>query len=270
VIGGDSSAVRNTGALAFDISTGAWRELAAPPNLSQQALAADWDGKRVVAVDYGGEAAAYDPDSDSWSVLPSVPARFSEWSPLLQSTAGRSVAFMAQAIAVLGTDGMWVPMPYGDVEIGYGAVVSAGRTVFVLGIDGEQHLRLVGIDLDRLVAQPSRLQVGIASAGVPDGFTLTASGFEAMGISGTVRVRIDNASGRECDLSSTYNRGVETADRERVSIPMRDGVAEWYRTSDGTHWETMATTTDTVVVECSDSTLAEQAVRSVDFPIAIP
>jgi hypothetical protein len=274
VIGGDSSFAPNTGALAYEPSVGAWRSLPTPPDLSQQAIAADWDGTRVVAVDYEMHAAAYDPDGNNWSALANVPARFSEWLPSLRSVGGKSIGTTAQAITVLGSNGVWTPVPYGEVPLG-GTIeaprvdgsTTGPRVVFDLGIDREQQrMTLAAIDLDRLATNPPRLQVGTASIAMPDGYALTESSYAQTGVKQTVDIRIGDWGSRSCEVSSTYGGGVQSEGKERVPVPMNTGVTDWYRRADGTHWETAATTTDLVVVQCSDAAYAEQLVRSVNLP----
>jgi hypothetical protein len=268
VVGGDSSLIPNTEAFALNAASRAWRTLPPPPNISQQALAAVWDGTRVVVVDYAMHTAALDSQSDSWSEVPSVPARFSEWSPFLQPAGGKSIAFMADTIAVLDTDDAWTPLPYGIAPLG--AVLNVVDTrpfreptatpppiVFVIGLGHDNRMTATAIDVNRVTADPPRLQVGAASIAVPLGFTLTASQ--------SVDIRLDSAAGTVCNVASTYVRPVDTEGKEVVTVQMGDRATDWYRTSDGTHWETAATTSDTVIVECSDPETSEQLVRSADL-----
>ena len=79
MIGGPGDAFRSAVAYAYDPAADAWRRLADPPaKLHAEALAADWDGKRVVVVNYDMQAHSYDPATNTWTTLKSVPARFSE------------------------------------------------------------------------------------------------------------------------------------------------------------------------------------------------
>ena len=266
VIGGDSSLLPNTDAFALDVRGRSWHKLPSPPGLSQQAIAAGWDGERVVAVSYDMHAAAYDPRSGRWSALPSVPARFYEWVPSSVSVNGQSIVFMAQAVVVLDRAGTWKPLPYGDLPSYATAVVGAGGNVFVLGLNRDNRLTLAAIDLNRLTTQPARLQVGVASAAVPKGFTIAESSFDSNhrgAFTETVRVRIANPTGDTCTLTSTYGRQPDAAGKTPVSVATSGTLIDWYRTPDAEQWETAATTSDTVAVKCSNPALADQVVHSV-------
>jgi hypothetical protein len=277
VIGGDSALVPNTRAVAYDIKTRTWTELGTPPGLSQQAVVADWDGERVVAVSYDMDAATYEPDTGRWTALPSVPARFYEWYPFLRSAAGESVAFMAATIAVLDRNGIWVPVPYGDVPRGLIAVVDTrsdrhararSSTVFALGFDDDRRLVLAGVDLNRLVEHPAVVQVGVASVTIPEGYTLAATSYEGSAASVSTLVRLDHSTGDRCVVSSTYGRVPDAQGKQVVSIPMRASSANWYRTTGGTEWETAVTTTDVVSIKCARPDLAEELVRSTAFDVS--
>ena len=113
VVGGPSTAFASAVALAVDPSEGMWRRLATPPDrLHAEALSADWDGERVVVVNYDMQAVAYDPRTDQWEQLPDTPARFFENAPTFASPGdGTGVAFHALAAVVRTAGGAWVPLP---------------------------------------------------------------------------------------------------------------------------------------------------------------
>jgi len=68
VLAGDEG---TPGAVMFDSTADAWTVLATPP--IGPVVAAVWTGELVVAAAYGGSTAAYDPGTDCWMSLPSVP-----------------------------------------------------------------------------------------------------------------------------------------------------------------------------------------------------
>jgi hypothetical protein len=65
---------------AYDPLTDSWRRLP-DSHLLPQATTAAWDGKELIAWDYGLEAQAYEPAADTWRDLPSVPLDASECYP---------------------------------------------------------------------------------------------------------------------------------------------------------------------------------------------
>ena len=56
-------------------------------------------------------AAAYDPDAGRWRELPAVPARFSEWYPIVASAGDQTAVLMSETLAILGTGDVWTPVP---------------------------------------------------------------------------------------------------------------------------------------------------------------
>jgi Kelch motif protein len=270
VIGGNSALARNTEALAFDTSTSTWQQLPTPPKLNQQAIAADWDGTRVIAVDYGMHAVAYDPSSNEWSVLPNVPARFSEGTPRLDAGDGVTTAFMVSAIAVLDHRGVWVPVPYGPTPEVSEAVSIETRAsaqehaIFAVGLH-QQQLIVVALDPGRLARPPAQLQVGLAATTIPDGFEVTASSYDDRGLSQTVRIAISNGHGKTCDLASTYGVQPDSAAGDLVPITVGDTTTQWYRNTDGTRWQAATSTSDTIEITCNNAALAEQIARSTNL-----
>jgi hypothetical protein len=119
VIGGPGSAFVDARAFRYDLAADAWTQTASPPaGLHAEALASDWDGRRVVVANYDMRAATYDPATDRWSELPDIPARFYEGGPTLISTNRASIVFMVQAVVTLTPDDTWIPLPYGSIPRG--------------------------------------------------------------------------------------------------------------------------------------------------------
>jgi len=64
----------------YDPVTGDWRRLPESP-LSGQAIALAWDGAEVVAWDYELESAAFNPATEGWTALASVPLEHRDCLP---------------------------------------------------------------------------------------------------------------------------------------------------------------------------------------------
>lgn len=274
VIGGPGSAFTSATAIGYDLESDEWRQLASPPGeLHAEALSADWDGERVVVVNYDMTAAIYDPTADSWEELPAVPARFYEWYPTLRSSGGRSVAFMATAIVVLGGDGQWVPLPYGDIPFGAVAttrpgfgVESGDGTMFIWSLNSDSAANtLTAVDINRLVQASRRLQVGIGSIELGVGASLADADYTTSGIEEEVRAVIQQGDGSRCTVSSGYGAGAvdqpveETLDNDGRPTP-------WKRDPAGRTWQTAATTSDVFTIDCDQADVAEALANSASFP----
>jgi hypothetical protein len=272
VIGGPGSAFTSAVAYAYDPTTNAWRRLADPPtDLHAEALTADWDGKRIVVVNYDMQAHSYDPATNTWTVLPSVPARFSEWGPTLRSSGGNSVAFMAATVAVLDSADKWTPLPYFPIPA-IGQVVAADNgVVFALGWPRGQKVNvLTAIDLDRLATNPERLQVGVATLPTPSGYTLRDTSFtgEAPMGSDDVRVVLGDSSGDSCTLTSSYGSTTNTIKNAVTESLVNDGVPHpWQRNATGTSWrsETSPGDIDSVTVACDAAATAREIATSISW-----
>jgi hypothetical protein len=273
VIGGPGSAFTSAAAIAYDLERDEWRQLPSPPgDLHAEALSADWDGGRVVVVNYDMTALTYDPETDAWATLPRVPARFYEWYPVLRSSGGVSAAFMAQAIVVLTRDDRWVPMPYGTIPFGSVATTRPGFTVnsgdgtlFIWSLDSDSAAnRLTAVDLDGLVGGPPRLQVGVGSIEPGEGAVLIDASSTAAGTENEVQVVIERRQGGRCTVSSAYGTGsVEQPVEETLDNDGRP--TQWRRDATGQIWETAATTTDVFRIACEDVGNAAALARSASF-----
>lgn len=232
VIGGPGTPFTSAKAIALDPYARTWRRLAdPPPDTHAEALSADWDGTRVVAVNYDMKAIAYYPENDSWAKLPSVPARFYEWYPTLRSAGDSAVAFMSQAMVVMDRENRWIPLPNEDIAFGALAKTTDGL-LFVVGLGFENTLAVTAIDPARAVAEADEIQVGIVTAGLPDGFAVSRSEYTDRGFSQEVRVIIANGA-RECVLTSTYGAGLTEGFTTEVINDYN-----WYRNETRTAWET--------------------------------
>jgi hypothetical protein len=272
VVGGAGTPFTSASAIALDPSRRLWRQIADPPaKVHAEALAASWDGRRVVVVNYDMNAVAYDPVRDRWSTLPDVPARFSEWIPNARSANGYTVVFMAYAVVVLTPNDTWVPLPYGAIP--FGIVASghpafeeepAGGVLFVLGIRHGASV-FVAVDPVRFATGPPRLQVGTGSVAVPRNYQLNAARYDTP--SETVDITISAANNATCSVTSKYTN---TATPDFAGLtPERldnDGAAKiWHRNAHGTEWRTPPGSYDMFDVKCTDPSTARWLAGSASF-----
>ena len=272
VIGGPGTPFTTAAAIALDPARREWRRLAAPPtDVHAEALAADWDGRRVVVVNYDMKAIAYDPTSNVWSTLPDVPARFSEWTPTARSVDGYTVVFMAQAVVVLTPNNTWAPLPYG--EIPFGIIASGrpalntqpgGRVLFVLGIRNGATV-LVAADPATLSANAARLQVGAGSVQNPPHYQLRAAHYDAT--SDAVDIGLTGPNDATCTVTSRYTNVVSPnfAGLTQESLENDRLAKTWYRNPQGTEWRTAPTSSDSFDVKCSDPSTARALAASASF-----
>jgi len=274
VVGGPLTPFTSAQAIAFDPTTREWRRITDPPaDLHAEALSADWDGRRVVVVNYDMRAYAYDPAGDSWSALPAVPARFFEWYPRVRSAGGYTAAFMAGAIVVLTPGGAWVPLPYGEVP--FGTIAStraafdarqAGAVLFVLGVRNNGTFAFASVDPALLVATAARLQVGIGAVRLPVDYRLETTHYDL--VSNGIDVELGGPHYASCSVTSTY-----TGPSTKVTAPVRESLENdgapttWHRNAAGTLWQATPTTTDSFTIKCAGPAPARWLAASASFKI---
>jgi len=256
---GQGSVIRWTGgevlvvgeiAAAYDPAANAWRELP-PPRIGTQALAGDWNGRELVVVNYDMSAAAFDPEQNRWRELPSVPARFSEWYPFVASVDDRTAVFMAQSLAILGSNDSWLPLPYGRVPSAVAQPaaipnvaadpVTIGNTLYLFGFNYDAEANaFAAIEVDALSRSAETVQVGAFALTLPDGTHLEHAMFdryeavEGLPPAETVSAELAGTAG-DCRIASTYVGTFGeialdlTASRERTPITVTpvDGSDPW-------------------------------------------
>jgi hypothetical protein len=232
-----------------------------------------------VVVTYDMGAAAYDPETDGWTTLPSVPARFSEWLPLTVSSGGRTVTTMAAATAVLGDDDRWTPLPHGPLPVGRSVALDppdapTARVATWVVDDRAETSTLVVSDLDSLVAATPRRQVGQASIELADGDELREATrrTDDDDVHETVALEVDVAEGGSCAATSTSTATgalVTPSDELTVdeSLPEPDNPPrEWSRDDAGRVWETTVALFSLVRIECGDPAAARRLAGSLQGP----
>lgn len=263
MLGGPGTPFTQAAALVLDPITREWRETSKPPErLRAEALAATWDGKRVVVANYDMHAAAYDPISDTWEDLPDVPARFYEWLPSARTSTAGPVVEMGQALAVLG-DGGWTPLPTAGYLSLAGAPTEPGAplTTWHLSEDGRSN-QLILIDLATLIAS-GRRRVSVADVALPPGTAQVSTSIDAAG--DVIKINLARGA-NSCTVTSRYSASAGT---DEFTLPIieavegRDGAVQWSRNESSTQWQTAATSSDRVEVVCDESTDARALVAGI-------
>ena len=79
-------------AAAYDPAAGTWRTIAFPDRSMQQPFTATWDGHELLAITYNLDWSAYDPSTNAWSPVASVPLQPGECGP--DATADSTTVFL--------------------------------------------------------------------------------------------------------------------------------------------------------------------------------
>lgn len=275
VIGGPSTPFTDAAAIAYNPGDEQWRRLPDPPNgLSAAALSADWDGERVIVVNYDMKAAAYDPDNEVWTPLPDVPARFSEWYPTLRSAGRYSVAFMAHAIVVLDDDDIWVPLPYTNVAYGravggngftYGQAVGTdgADAIYAFGIEPGGETNVLSVIRPSVVSEsPDQIQIGLYTADLPEHASVESATYSA-GVpepGESVRVEI-RTSADTCVLVGGF--GVEPIPK---SVSESLNGLDWARDETGNTWRLHTSSTEALRINCDNADHSRTLANSVPAP----
>lgn len=245
-------------AVAFSFETRTWRTLPVPVGLNGLALSAARDRERVVFVDYEMHVASWREGDAAWSTLPSVPARFYEYTPTILATPPTLLVTTANAL-VIRVANHWIPVPRGDLDFwgGSGAVAPADgsdehATVYAFGVTRAGQNRLIRIDPTALAASARTLQVGEATVHMPAGASLMEAALDRVDIVDTVRVELDIPTGR-CTVSSSYVGQTDAPDR-------------WTESDNGHVWKIAGTTSDLVKVTCADPATARDLTTRITVP----
>jgi hypothetical protein len=247
-------------AIAFSFETGAWRVLPAP-GLDGIALSATRDGGQVVFTDYEMHIAAWNGGSSGWTTLPSVPARFYEYTPIVVATPPTLLVTTANALVVRDRD-RWIPVPRGDLAFwggtgSVGPVDDAGNaTLYSFGITQAGTNRLIRLDPTVLASSARTLQVGEVALRLPPDATLREAALD-----GTTTNAIDDESVRveltlptgSCTVSSTYVGQTVVPD-------------QWVASEAGRVREIAATSSDLARVRCTDPEAARDLTTRISLP----
>jgi hypothetical protein len=140
---------RIAGGAAYDPETDEWRNLAAmdlpedglvrTDGMDANASNAIWDGSRLVVMDYSRRAAAYEPATDSWSLMPSMPVNTCEGYPDGASVAGATLVELCGEDVMLSSDhDRWQVVRGGELTPAWARTVVPAADVFLLVPYSEQ------------------------------------------------------------------------------------------------------------------------------------
>ena len=191
---------------AYDPATNQWRRLP-PSGMSTSAVAATWDGTRVVVVN-DALGASYQPANNTWTALPRIPLRFYECYPSAFSVAGHAYVQMCSGLAELDDTNGWTPIAYPPLHFGPGSAIQAGNSVFMWGStfptsDGRFSPN-PAVEYTPADDTHRNILVGVAITTLPNGYTTTrvdagpASALEA------ITAQVEGPQGT-CTITSTTN-----------------------------------------------------------------
>jgi hypothetical protein len=249
-----------------------------PTSFRTIAMAADWDGRRVVLVNYLMDAITFDPATRRWSVLPPMPVRGGECGPGIGSAGGLTLVDICNTALVLDTHDKWIPLPT-IVVAGYTMVNTSAnsdpRSASTLLVwtdrgDGNTGTDLSAIDLGRAIANPPEIQAGIGKITMPPGMRVTDARFESNGklpIHDAVIVEIGNGRGATCTVSSIYLGFVTgNADSANEMLDHDGATTRWHVRDGGTVWELARESfSDSFEIACSDADLARTVAAATSF-----
>ncbi len=134
-------------AAAYDPAARTWRAIAAPVPSLQEPLTVAWDGHELLTVTYNLDWSSYDPSTDRWAPIASVPMQAGECGPQ-SATLGTTVfLYYCGAAAVFDvTNRVWTPIatpfaPHAPATPSTGyppntPLVAAGSAYVVYGAGG--------------------------------------------------------------------------------------------------------------------------------------
>lgn len=185
----------------YQPETDTWTHLASPP-IGVIAQASAWTGSHLLAVNYEMEAALFDPTTEEWTRIESMPLRFWETIPQTFSSEGLTMVGMGSAMAALDGD-TWVAVPDPVMEwpegIPYGARVIADGWLYQVG---EYVLRrkapsVIGEGVQTEPAIPMQTML----FATPESWTARLL---PGGSSGRHSYRLDASDGRFCEIDAVH------------------------------------------------------------------
>lgn len=139
--GGNKAETETAIGAAYDPTTDRWRRIPAS-DLSPQASTASWDGRELIAWDYGNVSAAYDPTANEWRPLPRVPLDSYECTPQSVTVDRYVFGDYCGLMAVYDrAEGRWHNVSRGELTGSWGfTIVAADPVVLLLGrnVDTEE------------------------------------------------------------------------------------------------------------------------------------
>lgn len=201
----------------YDHAAHTWAEMP-DSGLTPLATAGTWTGSEVVAIDYEMNAAAYNPDPNSWTRLPEVPIRFFECFPRAHTIGTRPIAEHCAGIGIWDSERReWIPLAYPSVTDRYTpTLIPAGDQLYAWG-SGFHRLKARSFD------EPHRLAVGISYLDLTEDWTLAKARGGA-----AIAVELVSTAGISCSVTAIHAdaRGVISSylDDEAVEIQFNPHV----------------------------------------------
>jgi hypothetical protein len=147
-----------TGEGRYNPTTDTWQPMA-DSDLTPLSVDGAWVGDRLVAVDYGTNAATYDPIADIWTVLPDAPVPDGECFVAVHQVAERAVLDYCGTGAVYDPPTQsWVPFAPPDAWATDPPLIPAGDDLYAFGQSGFYRF---GPDLRQAWSEVKRLVVGL-------------------------------------------------------------------------------------------------------------
>lgn len=180
-----------------------WTDLPNPQFLQPRLTRMVWDGRRLLAVDIDGNAAAFDPAGGIWAVLPLLPVPGCTAYPEPHHVRGRTVVALCGGLAVLDDNDRWVPYAAAS-----GTIAVTGDSAIALGDEGVRQL-----DLTR---PPTMLSLHTSVVELPAGYRFVVAETDwSRGVGVTVLVVAD-ADGNRCRISDVDTPTVSCDRPEQV------------------------------------------------------
>lgn len=185
----------------YQPETDAWDRLKSPP-IGVIAQSSAWTGEHLLAVNYLMEAALFDPVTEEWTRIESVPLRFRETIPGTFTSDGLTMVGMGSSMAVLDGE-TWVAVPdpvmewtgewpYGSIVIADGWIYKVGNFVLRRPVPS-----LIGDGIQTEQAIP--LQTMLFA--IPEGWTAQLS---PGGSSEHSTYHLEAVDGRSCQLDAFH------------------------------------------------------------------
>lgn len=191
---------------AYDPATNQWRDLP-PSGLSTSAVAATWDGTRVVVVNWAF-GASYQPATNTWTPLPRIPLRFYECYPSAFSVAGHAYVQMCSGLAELDTKNGWTPIAYPPLRFGPGNGVAADNSALMWGsafpTSDSRFSPNPVVEYTPSADAHRNVLIGVAITGLPDGYKTTRVDAISPSQLETITAHVDGIRGA-CTITSTTN-----------------------------------------------------------------
>jgi hypothetical protein len=249
-----------------------------PTSFRTIAMAAGWDGRRVVLVNYLMDAITFDPATRQWSVLPPMPVSGGECGPGIGSAGGLTLVDICNTALVLDTHDKWIPLP-STVMAGHTMVDTSANSdprsattllVWTAPGAGDAGSDLSAVDLERAIANPPQIQAGIGTITMPPGLRVTDARYESNGklpIHEAVIVEIGDGRRATCTVNSIYLGLVLDEGESNETLDLDGVTTRWQVRDGGTVWElaTERGASNTFEIACSDPGLARTVAAATSF-----